>query len=91
MRHTPIFGRTKFSMMVLTGLILTWGLEVLASRLTQSTFIPFAGFSIISPMIAALIANDGERQGLGRTLIGVAICTLVVFIAIKGLDLLVVG
>jgi hypothetical protein len=91
MRYTPIFGRTKFAMMVLTGLVLTWGLEVLSARLTQSAFIPFAGFSVISPMITALIANDGERQGIGRTFVGVAICTVIVFIAIKGVDFLLIG
>jgi poly-gamma-glutamate biosynthesis protein PgsC/CapC len=90
MRQTPIFGRTKFAMMVLSGLVFTWGLEVLTARVTQSAFIPFAGFSIISPMITALIANDGERQGLGKTLLGVVICTLVVFAAIKGVDLLLI-
>lgn len=91
MRNTPVFGRTKFAMMVLTGLVFTWGLEVLAARLTQNSFIPFAGFSVISPMIAALLANDGERQGFRRTLIGVAICTAIVFAAIKGFDVLVMS
>lgn len=91
MRTTPIFGRTKFAMMVLTGLVFTWALEYLSSALTQNVFIPFAGFSVISPMIAALIANDGERQGLGRTILGVLICTIVVFIAIKGIDLFFIG
>lgn len=87
MRKTPIFGRTKFAMMVLTGLAFTWGLEYLSGVLTQNVFIPFAGFSVISPMIAALIANDGERQGIGKTILGVLVCTAVVFIAVKGLDL----
>ncbi len=88
MRRLPIFGRTKFAMMVLTGLVVTWSLEVLAARLTQNAFVPFAGFSVISPMIAALMANDGERQGLPKTLAGVVACTLLVFIPVKGLDLL---
>ncbi len=90
MRQTPIFGRTKFATMVLTALVFTWGLEVLNARLTQNAFVPFAGFSIISPMIAALIANDGERQGVPKTLLGVAVCTIIVFVAIKGIDLLVI-
>ncbi len=89
MRYTPIFGRTKFAMMVLTGLVFTWGLEVLTAQYTHNAFIPFAGFSVISPMIAALIANDGERQGLSKTMVGITVCTLVVFTAIKGVDLLV--
>jgi len=91
MRQTPIFGRTKFAMMVLTGLVFTWALEYLSGVLTQNVFIPFAGFSVISPMIAALIANDGERQGLGRTILGVLVCTLIVFIAVKGIDLFFIG
>ncbi len=91
MQQTPVFGRTKFAMMVLTGLVFTWVLEVIAGRLTQNVFVPFAGFSVISPMIASLIANDGERQGLPKTLIGVVICTLIVFVAIKGVDLLLLG
>jgi poly-gamma-glutamate biosynthesis protein PgsC/CapC len=91
MHRTAVFGRTKFAMMVLTGLVFTWALEGLVTWLTRNAFVPFAGFSVISPMIAALIANDGERQGLHRTLAGLAICTLVVFTAIKGLDLVVAG
>lgn len=91
MRYTPVFGRTKFAMMVLTGLVFTWALEVVAARLTSNGFIPFAGFSVISPMIAALLANDGERQGFRRTLVGVALCTLIVFATIKGIDVLVLS
>ncbi len=91
MRRTPVFGRTKFAMMVLTGLTFTWALEYLAGALTNNVFIPFAGFSVISPMITALIANDGERQGLPKTLAGVAICTIVVFLVIKTVDVMVLG
>jgi poly-gamma-glutamate biosynthesis protein PgsC/CapC len=91
MRQTPVFGRTKFAMMVLTGLVFTWAFEYLAGVLTNNVFIPFAGFSVISPMIAALIANDSERQGLPKTLVGVVVCTMIVFIAVKGIDLLLVG
>jgi poly-gamma-glutamate biosynthesis protein PgsC/CapC len=91
MRLTPIFGRSKFAMMVLTGLVFTWVLEFTTGALTNHAFIPFAGFSVISPMIAALIANDSERQGLSKTLVGVGVCTILVFVAVKGVDLLLVG
>ena len=91
MRQTPVFGRTKFAMMVLTGLVFTWTLEVLVGILTKNSFVPFAGFSVISPMIVALIANDGERQGLPKTLLGGVVCTLIVFVAIKGIDLLMIA
>ncbi len=87
----PIFGRTKFAMMVLSGVVFMWLLEVVVMSLTHNAFTPFAGFSIISPMIVSLIANDGERQGMGKTLIGVTICTAVIFVIIKGADLLFIG
>lgn len=90
MRRTPIFGRTKFAMMVLTGLVFTWSAEVALSALTRNVFVLFAGFSVISPMIAALIANDSERQGLPKTLLGALVATLIVFMAIKGIDLLLI-
>lgn len=89
-RHTPIFGRSKFAMMVLTGLVFTWSAEVALSALTRNVFVLFAGFSVISPMIAALIANDSERQGLPKTLLGAVVATLIVFMAIKGIDLLLI-
>jgi poly-gamma-glutamate biosynthesis protein PgsC/CapC len=91
MRYAPVFGRTKFAMMILTGLVLTWGLEMLIAQLTHSVFIPLAGFSVISPMIAALIANDGEKQGLPKTLLGITVTTLIVFSLIKAIDLLLIG
>jgi len=90
MRYTPIFGRTKFAMMVLTGLVFTWSAEIALSALTRNVFVLFAGFSVISPMIAALIANDSERQGLPKTLLGAVVATLIVFVAIKGIDLLLI-
>jgi hypothetical protein len=91
MRHMPVFGRTKFAMMVLTGLVLTWALEGLTSQLTHSVFIPLAGFSVISPMITTLIANDAEKQGLPKTLLGITVTTLIVFLPIKGIDLLLLA
>lgn len=91
MRITPIFGRSKFALMVLTGLVFTWGFEILIANLTQGAFVPFAGFRVISPMITALIANDGERQGIGKTLIGATASTMIVFVAMMGLDLILIA
>lgn len=89
--YIPIFGRTKFAVMVLTGMIFTWLFEQLIALLTNNAFIPFAGFSIISPVIVSLIANDGEQQGMGKTLLGVTICMITVFVIIKGVELLFLG
>ncbi len=87
MPHLPIFGRTKFAMMVLASLVFMWVLEAFASYISRNTFVLFPGFSLITPMIAALIANDSERQNLNKTLAGFAICTLVVFALIRAIDI----
>lgn len=88
MPYLPIFGRTKFAMMVLVSLVITWVLEFLASSISKSSFVLFPGFSIITPMIAALIANDSERQNLSKTIIGFILCTLIVFSLIKSIDII---
>jgi|GEM_PF-773492 len=87
MPYLPIFGRTKFAMMVLASLVFMWILEAFASYISRSTFVLFPGFSLITPMMAALIANDSERQNLSKTLVGFITCTLVVFALIWAIDI----
>lgn len=83
MPYTPVFGRTKFAMTILSSVVLMWLGELLVVTATHGDFVPISGFAVIGPMIAALIANDGERQGLGKTLLAVAACTSVVFVAMS--------
>ena len=86
MPRLPVFGRTKFAIVVMTGLVFTWIGELALGGATHYAFIPLAGFSLIRPMIASLIANDSERQGLPKTLLGVAICTIFVFLLVTTVD-----
>ncbi len=79
--YTPIFGRTKFAAVVLTSVIAGWGLQIALSSMAAGRFELFPGFNLIGPMIIALIANDGERQGLPKTYLAVAGCTAVVYTA----------
>jgi len=69
------------AMMFLTGLVVTWLGEILIA-FARIDYVPWIGFSAIVPTIAALLANDAERQGPGRTLVGAATATLFVLAAI---------
>ena len=61
------FGRTKMGMTILSGVVISWLLEILAINLTHGYFIAWSGFVVIMPTIAALIANDFDREGPTRT------------------------
>lgn len=74
-----IFGRRKLSTMVLVGAILAWTGEVVVGGMTDGRYTPWSGFTIMTLMVPALLANDAQRQGLERTLWGAGIATLGVF------------
>lgn len=78
MRQALLFGRTKLSMMFLAAFVITalveWALHTAAPG-----FILFSGFNAIIPTLVALLANDAQRQGVGRTAMGAALSTVGVF------------
>ena len=74
-----IFGRRKLSIMVVCGAIIAWGSELVIRAFTADAYIPWQGFTLITLMVPALLANDAQRQGLERTVWGAAITTLCVF------------
>lgn len=77
MKHAILFGRSKMAAMFLTGFIVTWLAEILLSW-SSLQYIPWEGFSAITPAIVSLLANDAQRQGPPRTFAGVGIATLMV-------------
>lgn len=77
MRIALLFGRSKMAAMFLTAMIITWLIELLIAR-SGSTYIPWVGFSAITPTIVALLANDSQRQGIRKTLLGAGLSTLLV-------------
>jgi poly-gamma-glutamate biosynthesis protein PgsC/CapC len=77
------FGRTKLGMMILSGVVISWGLEILVIQLTQGMFVPWSGFVVIMPTIASLIANDFDRQGPQRTLITTGLSAAGVFLVMQ--------
>lgn len=86
MRHAILFGRAKLSAMFLTGTTVTWAAELLLHAAGVG-FVPWLGFNAIAPTIVSLLANDAERQGPARTLLGATISTVVVFIVMGVLTL----
>ena len=61
-RYVLAFGRTKLGMMILSGVVISWLLEIMIINVTHGRFVPWSGFVIIMPTIASLIANDIARE-----------------------------
>jgi poly-gamma-glutamate biosynthesis protein PgsC/CapC len=78
------FGRTKLGIMILSGVVISWLLEILVTIMTNGRFVPWSGFVVIMPTIVSLIANDFERQGPYRTLTAVSFSALGVWIIMQG-------
>jgi poly-gamma-glutamate biosynthesis protein PgsC/CapC len=77
------FGRTKLGIMILSGVVISWAFEILATNLSSGRYVPWSGFVIIMPTIVSLIANDYDRQGPYRTLSAVSLSSLGVFIVMQ--------
>jgi poly-gamma-glutamate biosynthesis protein PgsC/CapC len=79
MKQAILFGRTKMATMFMTGMIITWLAEIVIFG-GDFDFIPWRGFNAIAPTVVALLANDAQRQGPHRTLLGTGMSTLAIFI-----------
>lgn len=74
-----VFGRRKLSTMVLVGAVIAWSVELLVIDVSGGSYVPWSGFTLMTLMIPALLANDAQRQGLEKTVWGAAIATLGVY------------
>ena len=72
-----VFGRRKLSAMVLVGAVLAWTGELLVAQWTGR--VPWSGFTLMTLMVPALLANDMQRQGVERTFWGASITAFGVF------------
>jgi len=68
-----LFGRRKLSTMVLFGALIGWSFDIGIRLATDGRFEPGVGLPIMTLMVPALIANDAQRQGWGRTVLGVGL------------------
>ena len=78
------FGRTKLGIMILSGMVISWLLEIVIINLTHGQFVPWSGFVIIMPTIASLIANDFAREGAYPTVVTTSFATVGVWLAMQG-------
>ena len=78
------FGRTKLGMMILSGVVISWVLEIVIINLTHGQFVPWSGFVIIMPTIASLIANDFAREGAYPTVVTTSLATAGVWLIMQG-------
>jgi poly-gamma-glutamate biosynthesis protein PgsC/CapC len=79
MPHLLLFGRRKLSTMILVGAVFAWSGEILVTALTGGAYSPWRGFTVITLIVPALLANDMQRQGVERTAWGAAIVAIGVF------------
>lgn len=83
-RMVLAFGRTKLGVMILSGVVISWVLEVMIINLTHGQFVPWSGFVIIMPTIASLIANDFAREGTYPTVVTTSLSTVGVWLIMQG-------
>jgi poly-gamma-glutamate biosynthesis protein PgsC/CapC len=83
-RMVLAFGRTKLGMMILSGVVISWVLEIIIINLTHGRFVPWSGFVIIMPTIASLIANDFAREGAYPTVVTTSLATVGVWLIMQG-------
>lgn len=74
-----VFGRRKLSTMVLVGAVIAWSVELLVIDVSSGSYVPWSGFTLMTLMIPALLANDAQRQGVEKTVWGAAIATMGVY------------
>src|ERR1044071_6674743 len=84
-RFILAFGRTKLGMMILSGVVISWLLEIMIINLTHGRFVPWSGFVIIMPTIASLIANDFAREGTSSTVITTSLASAGVWLVMQGM------
>jgi len=83
-RYVLAFGRTKLGIMILSGVVISWLLEMIVINATQGRFVPWSGFVIIMPTIASLIANDVAREGAYPTVVTTSLATAGVWLTMQG-------
>jgi len=84
-RFVLAFGRTKLGIMILSGVVISWLLEITIINLTDGRFVPWSGFVIIMPTIASIIANDFAHDGTYPTVITMSLATFGVWLVMQGM------
>ncbi len=76
--HIILFGRRRFSVVMLVNFGLAWGADMITSYALTST----VDFQVIGFVIPGLIANEMERQGIFNTLYTLTIITTLTLLSL---------
>lgn len=85
-----IFGRRKFATMLLVAAVVGWVLEVVLLYLLNETYVPWRGMTVATLMIPAMVANEAQRQGWLKTVIGTS-TSAVITVVVMGVITLVLS
>jgi poly-gamma-glutamate biosynthesis protein PgsC/CapC len=77
MKWFIVFGRMKLNAMFMIAFLVTALFEGVLG-IFQPDLVAFSAFNAIVPTLVALLANDSQRQGIPRTLIGAGAATVCV-------------
>jgi poly-gamma-glutamate biosynthesis protein PgsC/CapC len=82
--HIVLFGRRKFSFMMLMSFVIAWGMQSLVSVVLSWSQIPTVGptgvFQVIGFIIPGLVANSMERQGVTKTIYALTIVSVITYV-----------
>ena len=83
-----LFGRRRYALCLLLGVLLKLCIEYLAQALFP--LVPFSvsinGIRLIGWLIPGIMASDMYKQGVPRTLLGAAAVTALVYLLVQGLQ-----
>jgi poly-gamma-glutamate biosynthesis protein PgsC/CapC len=89
--YLVLFGRRKFSFMMLMSFVIAWGIQSLVAMVLTAYQVPSIGptgiFQVIGFIIPGLVANSMERQGITKTiyaLTAVSVITYVILYIVTG-------
>jgi poly-gamma-glutamate biosynthesis protein PgsC/CapC len=78
-KHTILFGRRRFFLMILIGFVIRIGFDNLQFILPESTF----EIQAIGYIIPGLIANEFFRQGMPKTIMSMVIVVTITYLLLQ--------
>lgn len=76
--YVVLFGRRRFSVVMLMSFVLVWVMEYLSGLTANSEL----EFRVIGFIIPGLISNEMERQGIPQTMLALSVTTIATAIII---------
>lgn len=79
---TVLYGRRRFLLSVLIGFALQWS----ASAALLGVDLAQGRLEVVGYVIPGLVANEMDRQGIGRTLLALLLVSCLVYLTMRGLQ-----